>query len=215
MASMKAAFSTWDGRIAPVFDSARHVLVAEAEAGIIVRQTEQELGLSLPVQTVMRLRELGVGVLVCGAISRPLQAMIAAAGIRVIPFVSGDLAEVIQAWNRGKLPADRFFMPGCRRPGGRRAGIAAPFKEDRFMNGRGQGGGFGGGRGQGRGLGRGMGSGCSGQGRGRMGGPMAAGAVGSCVCPKCGHRLAHERGLPCVQRQCPQCGTAMVREIAK
>lgn len=212
MNGVKAAFSCWQERIAPVFDSAREVLVAETEAGRIVRETPQALDLPLPVQKVVRLGELGVGVLVCGAISRPLQAMIAAAGIQVIPFVSGELRQVVRAWSEAKLPAGRFFMPGCRRPGGRRAGIAASFEEDRFMNGRGQGGGFGGGRGQGRGLGRGMGSGRSGQGRGRMGGPMAAGAVGSCVCPKCGHRLAHERGLPCVQRQCPQCGTAMVRE---
>jgi hypothetical protein len=51
-----------------------------------------------------------------------------------------------------------------------------------------------------------------GQGRGRMGGPLAGGAVGTCLCPKCGRREPHERGVPCVQKQCPKCGTAMTRE---
>lgn len=210
MPSMKAAFSCWEERIAPVFDSARQVLVAEAEAGRIVRQQRQELDMPLPLQKTLRLRELGVDVLVCGAISRPLQALVAAAGIQLIPFVSGELEDVIQAWSGGKLPASRFFMPGCWPREFRSGAGRASFQEDPRMNGRGQGGGggFGGGRGMGGGMGRGRG----GQGRGRMGGPLAAGVAGSCVCPKCGHKLAHKRGVPCVQRQCPQCGTAMVRE---
>jgi hypothetical protein len=45
-----------------------------------------------------------------------------------------------------------------------------------------------------------------------MGGPKAAGPVGECVCPKCGHREPHMRGIPCNQRQCPKCGAAMARE---
>jgi predicted Fe-Mo cluster-binding NifX family protein len=215
LATVKTAFSCWQERIAPVFDSAREVLVAETEGDRVVRQYQEKLDLALPVQKALRLRELGIGVLVCGAISRPLQAMIAASGVRVIPFVSGELRQVVRAWSEGKLPASRFFMPGCRRFGGRAAGAGAPFEEDRLMNGRGQGsGGCGGGRGQGRGMGGGMGRGRggAGQGRGRMGGPLSGGAIGTCLCPKCGEHVAHERGVPCVQRQCPKCGTALIRE---
>lgn len=51
-----------------------------------------------------------------------------------------------------------------------------------------------------------------GGGRGRMGGLLAGGAVGTCLCPKCGHRKPHERGIPCTQVKCPQCGTVMIRE---
>jgi hypothetical protein len=45
-----------------------------------------------------------------------------------------------------------------------------------------------------------------------MGGPLAGGPVGTCLCPKCGHREPHERGVPCAQKRCPKCGTAMARE---
>jgi len=62
-------------------------------------------------------------------------------------------------------------------------------------------------RGPGRGLRRGIGPGA---GRGRMGG-MAAGPVGECVCPNCGARVAHQRGLPCNERKCPKCGAMMTR----
>ncbi len=65
--------------------------------------------------------------------------------------------------------------------------------------------------GSGMGLGgRGLGQGS--QGRGRMGGPKAAGPAGNCVCPKCGLRVPHERGVPCVEQKCPTCGVGMVRE---
>jgi hypothetical protein len=45
-----------------------------------------------------------------------------------------------------------------------------------------------------------------------MGGPKAAGPGGYCVCPACGKRVAHVAGQPCTERQCPKCGTRMVRE---
>ena len=58
------------------------------------------------------------------------------------------------------------------------------------------------------GGGRGMGQG---GGQGRRGG-FAAGPGGSCVCPKCGKTLPHQRGVPCLQITCPDCGTAMTRQ---
>jgi len=50
----------------------------------------------------------------------------------------------------------------------------------------------------------------SGPGRGRKGG-IASGPVGDCVCPKCGHKTTHGRGMPCYSQKCPKCGTAMTR----
>ena len=55
------------------------------------------------------------------------------------------------------------------------------------------------------GFGRGRG------GRGRMGGQFAAGPGGTCVCPKCKHKVPHQVGVPCYQMKCPKCGTLMVR----
>ena len=57
-------------------------------------------------------------------------------------------------------------------------------------------------RGRGRGLG----------GRGRMGGPLAAGPGGFCVCPKCGYREPQIIGQPCMNKKCPKCKTLMKRE---
>lgn len=38
------------------------------------------------------------------------------------------------------------------------------------------------------------------------------GAGGTCICVRCGTRLPHQRGEPCLDRRCPDCGAAMMRE---
>lgn len=50
------------------------------------------------------------------------------------------------------------------------------------------------------------------RGRGRMGGPYAAGPGGYCKCPKCGNRELHNPGVPCTNQTCSKCGTRMIRE---
>lgn len=202
---MKAAFSVWNDRIAPVFDVAGHLRLVEIEDGKVVRETDAILPEQLPSRRALRLAELGVDTLVCGAISRPLHDLVAGYGIAVVPFVAGDLREVLQAWLAGALHGEAFAMPGCfgrgrlRRGGGRQEGV--------FMTG-GRRGGMG--RGQGRGQGQGRGRGSPRGGRG--GGPAAAGPGGFCICRACGHRQPHMRGSPCFELACPKCGAAMARE---
>jgi hypothetical protein len=58
--------------------------------------------------------------------------------------------------------------------------------------------------GAGRGVGR-------GEGRGRMGG-TGMGPGGECFCHSCGKKAPHERGIPCNEVRCPECGNAMTRE---
>ena len=114
---MTVAFAVWQNRISPVFDTAGTLLVAEIEGGQVPSRRQEPLGGAVPGARVARLKALGVQVLVCGAISRPLAAMVAAAGIRLVPFVAGEVEEVVAAFAAGSLPAPAFAMPGC---GGRR-----------------------------------------------------------------------------------------------
>ncbi len=207
---MKTAFAYWDNRIAPVFDIARQIHVVETESGQIVAETDEVMANDLPVKKVFRMVDLGVSTLVCGAISRPLHAMVIASGINVISFVAGDLRKVINAWLDGNLESVKFAMPGCCRRYTQSPEMPDIKKEKDMINGR-KGGGKSQGGGQGQGQG-GQGQGKSGRGQGRLGGALAGGAGGTCLCPKCGNSEPHERGVPCLQKKCPKCGTVMTRE---
>lgn len=207
---MKIAFAQWGERIAPVFDTARRIHVIETEAGNIVAEKPHFLSEDLSVQKTLRLVALRIDTLVCGAISRPMQEMISAHGIEVIPFVAGGLRQVIEAWCRGDLMSDAFSMPGCRRRGRQRQRHRAKFstvREVTTMKAKGRGQGAGAGKSQGRGQGQGRG----GQRPGRKGGGAAGADFGFCVCPQCGRQQAHQRGMPCVEQQCPKCGIALIR----
>ncbi|HNT36724.1 MAG TPA: dinitrogenase iron-molybdenum cofactor biosynthesis protein, partial [bacterium] len=99
-------------------------------------------------------------------------------------FVAGDVNEVIQAWLSGKLGTDTYAMPGC---GCQR-----------------------GGRGWGSGGWRG------GNARGAVGAESGTAFLQDngqqeCICPACGYRAPHQRGVPCSRLRCPQCGAALRR----
>jgi predicted Fe-Mo cluster-binding NifX family protein len=207
---MRAAMAIWGDRIAPVFDVSRHVRLVDVEGGRVVHVEASTMPNASLVERARWLVDHGVGLLICGAISRPLQGAIAAHGIRVISFVAGDIGEIERAWLAGTLEEGPFAMPGCWGGAGMFRGRHGFRREVVAMQGRkrGAGGGAGGGRGTG---GRGGGANRPGRGSGRMGGPMAGGPGGACVCPMCGHREPHERGVPCSSKRCPKCGAALTR----
>jgi predicted Fe-Mo cluster-binding NifX family protein len=110
---MKTAFSVWEQRIAPVFDTARQIHLVESTGTRITAEKAHAISGENVPQMVAWLSEQGVGTLVCGAVSRPLQERLAAVGIKVVPFVAGDLRQVIQASFDGSLNGAAFTMPGC------------------------------------------------------------------------------------------------------
>ncbi len=125
---MKVALAIWNGRISPVFDVARQLLLLEIVDGKVIDRREEVLpGTELQAQA-RRLTALAPQALICGAISRPLAALLAAAPIKVVPFTAGTVEDVLAAWLAGKLPQPALCMPGCgcrrrqRCPGGRAGG---------------------------------------------------------------------------------------------
>lgn len=111
---MRTAFAQLNDRIAPVFDAAHQIWVVETESGRILHQWSAVLSEGLMLEKALQLAALKIDTLVCGAISRPLEAMTAGYGIRVVSFVAGDLREVVTAWYQGRLGTAAFAMPGCR-----------------------------------------------------------------------------------------------------
>lgn len=123
---MKIAIPVWQGRVSSVFDFADKLLLVELEKGIEKERNKVLLTEPSGQERTAKLRQLGVNVLICGAISRPLAYMLGGSGIVVLPFVTGSINEVLAAYNTGKLNLPRYALPGCwkgaRRGFGRRRG---------------------------------------------------------------------------------------------
>ncbi|NWF91177.1 MAG: hypothetical protein HXY50_17155 [Ignavibacteriaceae bacterium] len=203
---MNAALAAWNGRIAPVFDVVGQIRLLRIDSGRVVDEAEEAVEGLTPAEKALRLAKLGVDLLICGAISRPIQVMVEAYGIRVVPFVTGDVPGVIQALVEDRLADAVRAMPGCRGGGRRGRPRNRGFREERtIMDGESKSAG-GGGSGKGRGQGRSTG----GRG-GRMAGGFSKGPGGRCVCPACGHEEPHKQGVPCSQTRCPDCGSVLIR----
>jgi predicted Fe-Mo cluster-binding NifX family protein len=110
---MRLAIPVWNGRVSPVFDTAARMLVVEVEQAGEQSRREEALSDSLPTWRVRRLVDLGVEVLICGAVSRPLAALLGGAGIRIVPWTAGPIEDVLHAYLAGGLPHPRWTMPGC------------------------------------------------------------------------------------------------------
>lgn len=214
------AIAVMRGRVAPVLDWCSRMLLFPALTGGGPSQEvwAPELG---PLERLQLLQQKGVDTLICGALSANLQNCAMQLGLRIIPGVAGEVDEVLRAYRQHRLNRPNFWMPGCRGPGRYRQCFG---KEKCLTNPEDQGGNLAmpGGRG-GQGAGRGRGGGPAGQGRGPGGGQGARGGPGGmgsgrgagtpnfCICPSCGAKSPHERGIPCIQVACPQCGKPMVR----
>jgi predicted Fe-Mo cluster-binding NifX family protein len=130
---MRVAIPVWQERISPVFDVARRLLVVDIEDGSLVRREERELGGADRAEAV---RAMGVEVLICGAVSRLLEAQLRASGVELISETCGPVEQLLDAFLSGTITDERFRMPGCCRrrrryrgadgwhdaPGGRQGG---------------------------------------------------------------------------------------------
>ena len=111
---MKIAVTIWEDRISPVFDASRRLLIVDIEnarigdRSFLVFDPEQPSGLA------ETLAKLGVKVLICGAVSQLPATIINAADITLIPFITGEVDRVLEAFAKGDSLEPAFLMPGCQ-----------------------------------------------------------------------------------------------------
>lgn len=123
---MNVALTIWEDRISPLFDSATMLLIVEVKNGCIVARHHRTIDSEMPISRVSVLSECGIRIIICGAISQFYAHMIEAHGIRIIPFVTGEIERVLDAYLHNALFLPSFRMPGCgkqrrlRYRGGRR-----------------------------------------------------------------------------------------------
>jgi predicted Fe-Mo cluster-binding NifX family protein len=111
---MVVGITTWGERVSPVLDAAERLVVFRTAPRVGETRAVDLSGLS-PCQRAAAIRSSGIDVLICGAATRRLLEALADSGMTVVPWVSGTVSEILQAFSRGDLDDERFTMPGCRR----------------------------------------------------------------------------------------------------
>jgi len=110
---MKIAIAIWNDHVSSAFDFSARILLMEIENEKEISRSQILLESQSPSQRVNQLKSLEVDVLICGAISRTLAEMTAAARIQVLAYITGRIDDVIEAYITGQIERSKFSMPGC------------------------------------------------------------------------------------------------------
>jgi len=123
---MIVGITTWGDRVSPVLDAAERLVIFRSGPCAGERRAvdlsgrcaggERAVDLSgLSVwQRAAAIEAAGVDVLICGAVTTRLLGALTGSGVTVVPWVSGPVSEILQAFSCGRLD-ERFSMPGCGR----------------------------------------------------------------------------------------------------
>jgi predicted Fe-Mo cluster-binding NifX family protein/putative methionine-R-sulfoxide reductase with GAF domain len=110
---MRIAIPNQQGRVSPVFDVAASILLVDLQNGRAVRRNKRGLVQMDSLARAKQVSQFGVEVLICGAISWPLENALLSMGVRVIACICGPVQEVVTGYVNNKLAEPSFIMPGC------------------------------------------------------------------------------------------------------
>jgi predicted Fe-Mo cluster-binding NifX family protein len=111
---MRIAITDSEGRVSPVFDVTDNLCVIDVQGKTEVGRERRTLVSRDPFLRAREVSEIGVGLLVCGALSHMLEMALIREGIEVAGFICGDVDAVVDAFLNGRTDGS-FLMPGCRR----------------------------------------------------------------------------------------------------
>lgn len=111
---MKIAIPIFGARIAPRFDCAPWLLLITIENGRVVDRAEVSWNDCSTWQRIEQIQGAGAQTLVCGAIDGNSARLLAHQRIRLIPWVAGEVEQVLEAFLKGRLETGMIFPPRCR-----------------------------------------------------------------------------------------------------
>lgn len=113
---MQVAIPIWDQRISPVLDAASSLWLTKIddESQTIHWQIKVSLLATQPTTRAREIAELGINVLICGAVSQFLEQLLRSQGIQVITRKCGMASQVLDAYRQGQLDDIAYALPGCQ-----------------------------------------------------------------------------------------------------
>ena len=112
---MKIALPVYEERVAPRFDCATSFRIITCEKGKITKSENVIFASSKPLERMNMILNLGIKTLICGAVNEFALRMFKEKGINVIPWIIGNVQEVIDSFLKGDLKPGYTFSPDGKR----------------------------------------------------------------------------------------------------
>jgi predicted Fe-Mo cluster-binding NifX family protein len=111
---MRLAIPVWMHRVSPLFDTAKRLLLVDIADSTVVGRQETALSEFEPVLRARQVVDLGIRILICGAISRSLKVLLEVRDVEVRDHICGEVEEILKSFLKGGLEKPAFRMPGCQ-----------------------------------------------------------------------------------------------------
>ena len=106
--------SVYQNRVASLFESSENFLMIKP-LDYDINQAKFINVSNNALYTLIRLnKNENINTLICGAMRGCVRHQIEAQNIKVIPWITGDIQNVVQAFLNDNLFSSSFLMPGCR-----------------------------------------------------------------------------------------------------
>ena len=128
---MCIALATFEDKIASLFESSNRFIIIKTPSYKIENSESIPIKNNSFNELLYLLKQNNVKILICGAISGCTRRLLEAQKIQVIPWITGDVKNVIDAFLSNRIFSSSFIMPGCR--GNRGQGRHQFGKEKRYF----------------------------------------------------------------------------------
>ncbi len=103
MKSKLIAIPVFEERISPLLDVSERFVLFEVKGNAVTQRIVINLNADSDRMRIQKLKEIGVAVIISGAVSRYLSYIISETGIKHIPWISGPVDEVIKSYLNNTL----------------------------------------------------------------------------------------------------------------
>ncbi|MCA1943708.1 MAG: hypothetical protein LDL30_00285 [Desulfovibrio sp.] len=110
---MRVCLATYGDRMASLLENASELRFYESRAGELDSRGFIPMPKGGPSALAETLHAAGIRSLVCGAVAESYAEHLHRAGIRLSPWIAGNVDRVLQAWLANNL--EQLIMPGRRR----------------------------------------------------------------------------------------------------
>lgn len=108
----RAAIPVFMGRVSPVLDSCTQLGLLESSRNQETACRTISMKSSSIFERADEIKRLGIGVIICGAVSDAFFNLLKEGDVRLVCGITGDIEDVIDAYRNGTLTQARFRMPG-------------------------------------------------------------------------------------------------------